>query len=167
MRFEVDSATSFAAREKYDLIILTGVLMYVVDGAVEQLLQRIRDSLTPQGVLYVRVSTSPEVRVEKDGKYNVVYRTLEEYAQLFSAAGFAATRERDIPYSHANILDAWFAALDVVTFGLVSRRTRWGDVALNLLEWLRPLTIHLPQWFVDRTRARQSYHHRLVPPEQR
>jgi ubiquinone/menaquinone biosynthesis C-methylase UbiE len=76
-------------KKHYDLIIITGVSMYINDKDLELLYRNLNNLLTLNGSLYIQESVSTiNQRLtlndfyseELNSKYNAIYRTIEEYS---------------------------------------------------------------------------------------
>ncbi len=92
---EKDIAETLSANNNFNLIIITGVLMYLNDSAVRQLLSFINEYACiklDSTFLYIQESTAWKERLtlsefpskELKSTYNAIYRTNEEYLQLIT-----------------------------------------------------------------------------------
>lgn len=78
--------------KKFDLVIITGVLMYLNDDIVDNLLHELAQLVNPQGAFYIQESVSllAERLTLKDffskelqSSYNAIYRKISEYENCF------------------------------------------------------------------------------------
>ena len=90
---------SFELDDKYDLVFLGGLLMYLDESNVIALLQRLAPCLEPGGIILCRESTIRGETVTRDGEYPVVYRSVSVYRELFKRSGLIVQHvERNEPY---------------------------------------------------------------------
>lgn len=87
-QFECLNLLDYQSDEKFDLIFFSGVLQYMDDETVSAVLDKAAGLLEPDGSFISRDSVQLEKRVVKTGDYPVIYRTPEEYRELFNEAGF-------------------------------------------------------------------------------
>lgn len=73
--------------ERFDLIFVGGVCMYLNDDEVETLLKSLCSRLTPKGFIILRESTVRRGRQVARGEYQAVYRTVDRYRELCATAG--------------------------------------------------------------------------------
>lgn len=104
INFFVSSAQEFKSDLKYDLVLISGLCIYLNDADMRQMIKKI-DSYTKKGsVLVLRDSTGTKGRyvIEKeyserlDTMYSATYRTREEYIKLFSKIGFELQEDEDM-----------------------------------------------------------------------
>ncbi len=79
---------SFEPREKFGLVFLGGLLMYLDEHDARVLLQRLAPSLEPGGLVLCRESTVRHGTKVLRGEYQVVYRSTETYRRIFVDGGF-------------------------------------------------------------------------------
>jgi 2-polyprenyl-3-methyl-5-hydroxy-6-metoxy-1,4-benzoquinol methylase len=157
-RFEVASFLDYTPQEQFDLILLGAMLVHVDDPELLPLLSKVRGSLRPGGLVYVRSSLAPRRRYARTGTYQALYRTREEYERAFKAAGFTFHQERDVAYTDASLAAVYFGAANVATLGLARR---FESVGMRLYEWLeanRPLALDGARVLLDKTPTPISYH---------
>jgi SAM-dependent methyltransferase len=95
----LSDALSFELNDKYDLVFLGGLLMYLDESDVIALLQRLAPCLEPGGIILCRESTVRGETVTRDGEFPVVYRSVSGYRALFKRSGFIVEHvERNEPY---------------------------------------------------------------------
>ncbi len=81
---------SFEPQEKFGLVFLGGLLMYLDEHDVRVLLERFAPSLESGGLVLCRESTVRRGTKMLRGEYQVVYRSVETYRRIFADAGFDA-----------------------------------------------------------------------------
>ena len=89
--------------QPFNRLIIAGVLTYLNDGDVDSILQFVPNVLTPGAVVYIREPIGLHERLtlkdfyseELAHNYNTIYRSAEEYRQLFqkNAPSLAIIRE--------------------------------------------------------------------------
>ena len=90
---------TFEAEEHYDLIFLGGLLMYLNDRDVINLLRKLALCLKPGGMILCRESTVRGPALTLTGSYQVVYRSVSDYRSVFAQCGLSARHiERNEPY---------------------------------------------------------------------
>jgi len=82
------SVLSFEPHQKFGLVFLGGLLMYLNDDDVRVLLERLAPNLDPGALVLCRESTVRRGTKVLRGDYQVVYRSVETYRGMFSDAGF-------------------------------------------------------------------------------
>lgn len=103
IEFVVGSVENFQSDRRFDLIILSGVLVYFQDEDLPPLLQRLHAMLNAQGLIFSRetvgIHRRIDMRTEYHDKigdaYSAIYRRDEEYIRLFEAAGFRLRYRHD------------------------------------------------------------------------
>jgi len=83
MRAFLGDALSFQPDQRYQLIFLGGLLMYLDENDVIILLKRLKQYLEPGGIILCRESTVREQTFILEGEYTAVYRSVKSYASLF------------------------------------------------------------------------------------
>ncbi len=113
VEFRVGSVESFRSEETFDIIILSGVLVYFPDDALAAVLQNVAAMLNPGGVVVSRETVGIHRRIEVQNEfhekvedaYSAIYRLPEEYETHFRAAGLElAYREDFTPLNFPMIL---------------------------------------------------------------
>jgi SAM-dependent methyltransferase len=90
---------SFEPDGRYNLIFLGGMLMYLNEEDVIDLLRRIIPFLEPGGMILCRESTVRGETVARQGDYQVVYRSVSDYGRIFETCGLGVHHvERNLPY---------------------------------------------------------------------
>ncbi len=79
---------SFEPQEKFGLVFLGGLLMYLNEYDAEVLLKTLAPNLEPGALILCRESTIGHGTKTLQGEYQVVYRSVETYRRIFADAGF-------------------------------------------------------------------------------
>ncbi len=79
---------SFEPQEKFGLVFLGGLLMYLNETDVRGLLEKLAPSLQSGALVLCRESTVRRGTKVLHGEYQVVYRCVETYRRIFADAGF-------------------------------------------------------------------------------
>lgn len=79
---------SFEPHEKFGLVFLGGLLMYLKENDARVLLERLVPSLESGARILCRESTVRHGTKTLQGEYQVVYRSVETYRRIFADAGF-------------------------------------------------------------------------------
>lgn len=87
VRFVHTDLLSFDDVQKFDLIYFSGVLQYINDDDVLASIQKAKMMLAPGGCIISRDTTQALKRVIMEGDYPVIYRTIDEYKDVFASAG--------------------------------------------------------------------------------
>ncbi len=83
-----DDVLSFEPQQKFELVFLGGLLMYLNEHDVRVLLEKLAPSLEPGALVLCRESTVRSGTKVLQGEYQVVYRSVETYCGIFADAGF-------------------------------------------------------------------------------
>lgn len=90
---------SFEPKDRFSLIFLGGILMYLNECDVINLLQKVTSYLKPNGVILCRESTVRNGTVTRKGTYQAVYRSVKTYTQIFNQGGLAVAKvDLNAPY---------------------------------------------------------------------
>ena len=90
---------SFEPDDRYELVFLGGMLMYLNDREVIALLRKIAPTLTPGGMILCRETTVREGVVTRSGEYQATYRSPAVYRGLFADCRLSvAQMELNVPY---------------------------------------------------------------------
>ena len=81
-------ALSFKPQEKFGLVFLGGLLMYLNEHDAEVLLKTLAPNLEPDALIICRESTVRQGTKTLQGEYQVVYRSVETYCKIFADSGF-------------------------------------------------------------------------------
>ncbi len=89
----------FEPEDRYELVFLGGLLMYLNEGDAVSLLRKLVRCLEPGGVIVCRETTVRQGVVTRVEEYQAVYRSLEVYSRIFSESGLSAvTTQQNTPY---------------------------------------------------------------------
>jgi cyclopropane fatty-acyl-phospholipid synthase-like methyltransferase len=107
-------AQDYISMDRYDLIWISGLLIYLNDDECESLINNCASMLTEKGMLLLRDGTGIKNRHEinneysKDLKsfYSACYRTTSEYIALFAKYGFKLARDEDM-FQEESRLNKW------------------------------------------------------------
>jgi SAM-dependent methyltransferase len=139
-----DDVLSFDPEDRYSMIFLGGMLMYLNESDVIALLKRVTPFLEPGGIVLCRESTVRNGTLTRQGDYQVVYRSVQAYSSLFSKCDLSVDHvELNTPYflmqMGCEFIKKWktFApgplqAIPVVG-GLTYRLLRMGGAGLTRL----------------------------------
>ncbi len=78
----------------FDFIFLGGLMMYLGDDDVVELLQALKSRLSEGGVIILRESTVRKGVLALKGEYQVIYRSVDVYRQLCEQAGITEVETR-------------------------------------------------------------------------
>jgi SAM-dependent methyltransferase len=150
LKFEVGSMLEVKCDQRFDVVVLGGILGYVEDRELLPLMRNAAAHLAPGGVVYVRISVIPGIypRITLNGSYPINYRKAAHYVQVFREAGFRVTMERDYAFTEASLATAYTAMAR--WFG------RTGMTAYRVALRLRPLSFGLARRLLDLTPLPQS-----------
>lgn len=97
VEFVVSPAEAFETDERFDIVFVSGLFVYLTDTQCERLMKALPRLLAPSGTLLLRDGTSilPGRRHEIDNRfsralseyYSAIYRTRDEYVALFAREG--------------------------------------------------------------------------------
>lgn len=94
-----DDVLGFEPDDRYSMIFLGGMLMYLNESDVIALLERVIPFLEPGGIVLCRESTVRSGTLTRQGDYQVVYRSVQTYSSLFSKCGLSVDHvELNSPY---------------------------------------------------------------------
>ena len=116
MRAFLGDVLSFQADQRYQLIFLGGLLMYLDEKDVVVLLKRLKQYLEPGGIILCRESTVREQTFVLEGDYTAVYRSVKSYAKLFQKCNLALRhKEKNEAYilleMGCEFIDKWNARM--------------------------------------------------------
>lgn len=90
---------SFVPQTPISLAFSGGLLMYLNDEDIRNLLKRLRGDLKPGGIMVCRETTIRNGAVIRQGNYQAVYRSVSVYKKIFEEAGFQVLKiEKNSPY---------------------------------------------------------------------
>ena len=83
---------SFETEERFSLIFIGGLLMYLNECDVIALLRKLNSFLSPGGFILCRESTVRNGTITREGEYQAVYRSVPVYHSLFNKCGLSVTQ---------------------------------------------------------------------------
>ncbi len=90
---------TFEPDARYDLVFLGGLLMYLNETDVIDLLRKLVLCVEPGGMILCRESTARGNAVTLKDDYQVVYRSVSDYGRIFGQCGLSVRHvERNEPY---------------------------------------------------------------------
>jgi SAM-dependent methyltransferase len=94
-----EDVLGFEPVDRYSMIFLGGMLMYLNEGDVIALLKKVTPFLEPGGIVLCRESTVRNGTLTRQGDYQVVYRSVQTYTRLFEKCGLSLDHvELNTPY---------------------------------------------------------------------
>ena len=124
---------SFEPQEKFGLVFLGGLLMYVDEHDIRVLLERLAGSLESGALVLCRESTVRRGTKMLRGEYQVVYRSVDTYRRIFADAGFdtvstEANAAYTCPQMGCELVKKWKALVPKQCWCLpvIGRLAYWG-----------------------------------------
>ncbi len=94
-----DDVLGFEPNDRYSIIFLGGMLMYLNEDDVIRLFAKLTPFLEPGGIVLCRESTVRSGTLTRQGDYQVVYRSVQTYSSLFAKCGLSIDHvELNTPY---------------------------------------------------------------------
>ncbi|SHL35643.1 Methyltransferase domain-containing protein [Roseovarius litoreus] len=102
-------AEKFTSAQRFDIVFISGLFVYLNDDQVEELMPHLREMTAHSGVVVLRDGTGVPERHEINQKmsdhlgleYSAIYRTREDYMQLFLDIGLECRHEQNMfPEGH-------------------------------------------------------------------
>jgi 2-polyprenyl-3-methyl-5-hydroxy-6-metoxy-1,4-benzoquinol methylase len=99
------SVEDFRAEEKFDVVFISGLLVYLTDPQAASLVAKLRSMLKDQGVVVLREPTSvlpgrfeilDKFSEALQTTYSALYRTADEYRSMMGTARFLSDRDGDV-----------------------------------------------------------------------
>lgn len=102
--FVVSSAEEFDTSEKFDLVFVSGLFVYLNEDQANVLCSRLPEMCAPSGRIIVRDGTGHQTHFELHNahsdhlntRYSAIYRTRDEYESLFAQHGMSLLRDEDM-----------------------------------------------------------------------
>ncbi len=89
----------FEPEDRYELVFLGGLLMYLNESDVVALLRKLVPSLRPGAQILCRETTVRKGVLTRDGEYQAVYRSVSTYTRIFDDCGLCVVKaEINVPY---------------------------------------------------------------------
>lgn len=106
VEFVVSAAEDFASASNFDFIFISGLFVYLNDDQALRLAQHLPSLVAGDSRVVLRDGTAIESRYELNKsfsehlqtEYSAVYRTRDEYRELFASAGFQLIRDENVFY---------------------------------------------------------------------
>jgi SAM-dependent methyltransferase len=94
-----EDVLDFEPKDRFSVIFLGGMLMYLNESDVISLLKRVTLFLEPGGIVLCRESTVRNGTLTRQDDYQVVYRSVQTYTSLFEKCGLSLDHvELNTPY---------------------------------------------------------------------
>ena len=158
-------AMELSEEARYDLIFVGGVLMYLNDDVVGEMVSKLRRMLAPGGLLILRESTSRPEPWYRDTPlspglfaepgqarppYFAIYRKPETYRQLAEDHSLQVVRSQpNRDYKLADLTESTLRFLDRLRGGALRRDRRRAERAAQWIYRLRHLLL-LPRYYLTR-----------------
>jgi len=102
--FCCNSIQQFISAKKYDMILLSGICIYLNDADIKKLMKHINDYTKKGSIIVLRDGTglndkyiiSKEYSERLKSMYSAMYRTREEYIDIFKSIGFELIKDEDM-----------------------------------------------------------------------
>jgi len=89
----------FRPEDRYDVVFLGGLLMYLNEEDVVSLLGALIASLRPGGIVLCRETTVRQGVTTRQGDYQAVYRSVADYRRIFAACELSVRKvQLNVPY---------------------------------------------------------------------
>ena len=79
-----DNVLFFEPKDRFSLIFIGGLLMYLNESDLIALLRKMKSYLNPGGIILCRETTVRNGTVTREGDYQAIYRSVPTYHSLFS-----------------------------------------------------------------------------------
>jgi len=104
VKFFESSVQDFTSDIKYDIVLLSGICLYLNDADMRKMLKKMKNYTKPGTILVLRDSTGLKSRyiIEKEYSerlktmYSATYRTKKEYVNMFAKIGFKLIKDEDM-----------------------------------------------------------------------
>ena len=137
---------TFEPDTRYDLIFLGGLLMYLNEKDVTALLGKLLQSLEPGGMILCRESTVRGRSLTLKGDYQVIYRSVSNYRNIFAHCGLIVRHlERNEPYvlieMGSEFVEKWLKIVPIQfqILRIIGHLTYFG------LRLMNPWITHIPK----------------------
>lgn len=112
--FIVSSAEKFTTDKTFDIVFISGLFVYLNDDQADVLVRNLPDFCGPESLVLLRDGTGSRGRHEINSKfsenlsaeYSAVYRSAQEYLDLFASAGFSCARHEDM-FEEGSVLNKY------------------------------------------------------------
>lgn len=114
IEFITKNVLDFKSNEKYDIIFISGLLIYIRDSDINQLQSNILEYSKKNTIIILRDGTGIQKRYIINNKYSealktrysAIYRTREEYIRIFTDLGFINLKDEDM-FDKSSALNKW------------------------------------------------------------
>ena len=114
IEFITDNILNYSTNESFDLIFISGVMIYIADEDITRLLSNIYNYSKNGTYLLLRDGTGYTKRhhvIDKYSEnlkteYSALYRTSKEYKRIFESVGFLSLRDEDM-FKEGNVLNKY------------------------------------------------------------
>lgn len=105
VEFVVAPAETYQSADPFDVVFISGLFVYLTDQQAERLMANVRSLVKPGGIIILRDGTSILGRRHQivnrfsdilQAYYSAVYRTGDEYRNIFAAAGFVLVKDGQV-----------------------------------------------------------------------
>lgn len=104
VKFQTSPAEAFATDERFDVVFISGLLVYMDDVQAAMLAGHLAGYCNSDALLMLRDGTGVEQRHEINDRYSAhlktlysaTYRTRDQYLALFQGAGFSLVRDENM-----------------------------------------------------------------------
>ncbi len=94
-----EDVMTFEPKDQYELVFLGGMLMYLNENDLIDLLRKVMPFLGSGGVVLCRETTVKEGVVKRHGEYQAIYRSVETYKKIFGKCGLSVIKvKKNSPY---------------------------------------------------------------------
>ncbi len=109
IRYLASAAEEFSSDDNFDVVFISGLIIYLEDQNLEQLIRNIDNYTTPGSTVLLRDGTAVNERYEVrdqysealQDNYSAIYRNKAEYIAAFKKAGFTLKKEQQMfPEGH-------------------------------------------------------------------
>ena len=123
---------AFEPEDRYKVVFLGGMLMYLNESDVISLLQKLVPFLDSGGIILCRETTVRKGTVTRQGEYQAVYRCVPTYRRIFQQCGLTVAHvETNVPYV-------------LMQMGCESVK-KWRAIVPRRLQFI-PVVGHLTYW---------------------
>jgi len=152
----------------FDFIFLGGLMMYLKDSDVIELLHSLKERLSSGGTIILRESTVRKGMVTPTGDYQVIYRSVEVYRKLILEAGIADVDVRGNPgYTSMTIAEEMIDLRRKLLPFLPKHSLTLGAMTWGVLRAAAPLSFGVLPWTLTQLHVSwpklQNHFFRLQP----
>jgi len=94
-----EDVMTFEPKDQYELVFFGGMLMYLNENDLIDLLKKLIPFLESGGIVLCRETTVKEGVVKRHGEYQAIYRSVETYKNIFRKCGLNVMKvQKNSPY---------------------------------------------------------------------